>query len=306
MKCQLSSEMMGYQKGFTLIELIVALTIGLIVSAAALQLFTGGLITTKMQEASAELQDSGVFGVEYVARDIRLANFGNINNPVLDTTTPKGGIVFTSGEAAAGKANLQLKDVSSGLLTKSGNVSDTNLSSDQLTIQFQAPNKMVNCEGKEVQANEYVIQRYFLRGNSGELALACDANTPGSTDPTIIGLNDSNNGEVIMPRVDLLRFYVGAKVGDNFSYYTIEQFKTAVSNATSPNIPRAVSIRMMVLVRSKDPITNKNIEPSKESFDFPDGKVTLKDKNTKYLRRLYTTNIALRNGLGEKIYETSN
>ncbi|MBJ9953955.1 MULTISPECIES: prepilin-type N-terminal cleavage/methylation domain-containing protein [unclassified Acinetobacter] len=300
------NQMMNSQKGFTLIELIVALAIGLIISAAALQLFTGGLITTKMQEASAELQDSGVFGVDYVARDIRLANFGNVNNPVLDTTTPNGGIIFTSNDPASGKANLQLKDVSAGLLTKSGGSSETSASSDQLTIMFQAPNKMMNCEGKQVQANEYVIQRYFLRTDNNNLALACDANTPGSMIPSIAGLNDSNNGEVIMPRVDLVRFYIGAKVGNNFSYYTIEQFKTAVNSASSPNIPRVVSIRMMVLVRSKDPITNKNIDPSKESFNFPDGVVTLTDKSTKYLRRLYTTNIALRNGLGEKIYETSN
>lgn len=302
----IKDQMMNSQKGFTLIELIVALAIGLIVSAAALQLFTGGLITTKMQEASAELQDSGVFGVDYIARDIRLANFGNVNNPVLDTTTPNGGIIFTSGDPASGKANLQLKDVSAELLTKSGGSSETSASSDQLTIMFQAPNNMMNCEGRKVQANEYVIQRYFLRTDNNNLALACDANTPGSMVPSIAGLNDKNNGEVIMPRVDLVRFYIGAKVGNNFSYYTIEQFKKAVNGATSPNVPRVVSIRMMVLVRSKDPITNKNIDPSKESFNFPDGVVTLKDKSTKYLRRLYTTNIALRNGLGEKIYETSN
>ncbi len=302
----IKDQMMNSQQGFTLIELVVALAIGLIVSAAALQLFTGGLITTKMQEASAELQDSGVFGVDYIARDIRLANFGNVNNPVLDTTTPNGGIIFTSGDPASGKANLQLKDVSAGLLTKSGGSSETSASSDQLTIMFQAPNNMMNCEGRQVQANEYVIQRYFLRTDNNNLALACDANTPGSMAPSIAGLNDKNNGEVIMPRVDLVRFYIGAKVGNNFSYYTIEQFKKAVNGATSPNVPRVVSIRMMVLVRSKDPITNKNIDPSKESFNFPDGVVTLTDKSTKYLRRLYTTNIALRNGLGEKIYETSN
>lgn len=300
------NKIMRPQMGFTLVELIVALAIGLIVSAAALQLFTGGLITTKMQEASAELQDSGVFGIDYIARDIRLANFGNVNNPVLDTSTPNGGIVFSSGDPASVKANLQLKDVSAGLLTKSGGTSETSASSDQLTIMFQAPNNMMNCEGRQVQANEYVIQRYFLRTDNKNLALACDANTPGSMVPSIVGLNDTNKGEVIMPRVDLVRFYIGAKVGNNFSYYTIEQFKKAVNGATSPNVPRVVSIRMMVLVRSKDPITNKNIDPSKESFNFPDGVVTLKDKSTKYLRRLYTTNIALRNGLGEKIYETSN
>ena len=47
MRFMTKQEIMGPQKGFTLIELIVALAIGLIISAAALQLFTGGLITAK-------------------------------------------------------------------------------------------------------------------------------------------------------------------------------------------------------------------------------------------------------------------
>lgn len=298
MSLQLNQKVKSEQAGFTLVELIVALAIGLIVSAAALQLFTGGLITAKLQEASAELQDSGVFGVEYVARDIRLANFGNTNNPILNGATQQGGIVFTSGET--GNVNLKLKGVDANLLTKSGGTADTNLKSDQLTIQFRAPNKMVNCEGKEVKTGEYVIQRYFLSGSTGGLALTCDANNTGSNDVSIAGLSATDKGVVIMPRVDLLRFYIGAKVGNNFSYYTIDQFNT------STNSPRAISIRMMVLVRSKDPITSKNIDPSKETFGFPDGTVKPTDTKTQYLRRLYTTNIALRNGLGEKVYESSN
>lgn len=305
MGLQIKRKIKSDQTGFTLIELIVALAIGLIVSAAALQLFTGGLITTKLQEASAELQDSGVFGVEYVARDIRLANFGNVNNPILNGTTQQGGIVFTSGET--GNVNLLLKDVDANLLTKSGGTADTNLKSDQLTIQFKAPNKMINCEGKEVKTGEYVIQRYFLTGSTGSLGLACDANNTGSMTASIAGFATDDKGiAIIMPRVDLLRFYIGTKVGNNFSYYTITQFNEAMKGAVAPNIPRAISIRMMVLVRSKDPITNKNINPAKETFAFPDGEVTPTDTKTQYLRRLYTTNIALRNGLGEKVYESSN
>ncbi|WP_180011154.1 MULTISPECIES: PilW family protein [unclassified Acinetobacter] len=291
------------QRGFTLIELMVSLVIGLIVSAAALQLFIGGIITSRMQEASAELQDSGVFGLEYMARDIRLANYGNINNPILNNTTPMGGIVLTSGET---NANLGLKDVDAGLLTSSNGEASATGNSDQLTIQFFAPNDMLNCEGKKVKANEYVIQRYFLRADGSNLSLACDANTPGSTSVSITGLNDSNNGEVIMPRVDQLRFYLGAKVGDKFAYYTIQQYKDSVKTAVVPNIPRIISIRVMVLVRSKDSTSSNNIDPSKESFKFLDTEIKATDTKTKYMRRLYATTIALRNGLGEKVYESGN
>ncbi len=64
-----------FQQGFTLVELMVALALGLLISAAAVQLFLGGVLTSRMQEANAELQNSGVFGLDYVARDIRLSNY---------------------------------------------------------------------------------------------------------------------------------------------------------------------------------------------------------------------------------------
>lgn len=63
------------EQGFTLIELIVALALGLILVAAATQLFIGGLLSSRLQKANAEIQDSGIFGLEYMARDIRLLNY---------------------------------------------------------------------------------------------------------------------------------------------------------------------------------------------------------------------------------------
>lgn len=293
-----------HQKGFTLIELLIAIVIGLIVVAAALQLFIGGIISTRMQEAGADLQDSGIFGVEYVARDVRLANYGNENNPILTNITPMGGIVLSSGES---NANLPLKDVSADLLTKSGGISSVNSKSDQLTIQFIAPNDMLNCEGVKVKANEYVIQRYFLRadGSASNLALACDANSAGSEEVSIAGLNDKNDGEIVMPRVDQLRFYLGSKIGEDFVYYTIDEYEKVAESAVEPNIPRIVSIHAMMLVRSKDSVSSKDLDPQKDSFEFLDGNVKATDKTTKYVRRLYATTIALRNGLGEKVYEST-
>lgn len=151
------------QNGFTLLELMVALALGLIISAAAIQLFIGGFLTSRMQEANAELQNSGVFGLDYIARDIRLANYG-VSRPDLNDQTPWGGIVLTAINATDTSTNIPYPAgapfVSVGLLSHSlgsgeavSNVknewqglSNVNLPSDQLTIQFVAPNAMVNCE----------------------------------------------------------------------------------------------------------------------------------------------------------------
>lgn len=295
------------QKGFTLIELIVALALGLIISAAALQLFTGGLITTRLQQAGAELQDSGVFGLEYMAHDIRLANYGNINHPELNDTTNLGGIVFTSG--TTGAVNLPIA-LDAKFLTTTGAVSNVNVSSDQLTILFVAPEKMFNCEGAEVAAGEYVLQRYFLRKddnakNATDYALACDANKPPATTiAQITGVGDNGNSQIIMPRVDQLKFYLGTQTSNqtNLTYYTIDGYKNVAKAASAANIkpPRVVSIKVGVLVRSKDDTKSTLIDPT-TPIPFMGGKVSLSNTTNKYLRREYTTTVALRNAMGEPL-----
>ena len=88
------------QKGFTLIELMVALVLGLILVAAAIQLFTGGILSSQLQQANADIQESGVFGMDYMLQDIRLANVGNTTNLEINDQTAYGGIVLTGSSAA--------------------------------------------------------------------------------------------------------------------------------------------------------------------------------------------------------------
>ncbi|MDH0029833.1 MULTISPECIES: PilW family protein [unclassified Acinetobacter] len=321
------------QQGFTLIELMVALALGLVITAAAIQLFTGGLLSSRMQEANAELQNSGVFGLDYVVRDIRLANYTNINNPALTEQTPWGGVVLTARTGAGTNVNLPIPDkapfISNGLLTHSvgsteaastvknewRGLSNVDLSSDQLTIQFIAPNAMVNCEGANVQEGDYVIQRYFLRPaddpdstTSTEYGLACDANTPVSSKPDplkIVPTGFGDAGQVIMPRVDHFTIQLGTRAANgNLAYYTVNQYRTlaaAARAAAPPTVPpRIVSVKLGVLVRSVDNTRNSAIDPT-QKIDILNQKVELKDKDTKYARRVYSTTVALRNGLGERL-----
>lgn len=338
-----------HQQGFTLLELMVALVLGLLITAAAVQLFIGGLLSSKMQEANAELQNSGVFGLDYVTRDIRLANYINTNNPKLDEQTPWGGIVLTAVDATTSDANLPIPTtapfISKGLLSHSIGTDDTlstvrnewtglsnvNVESDQLTIQFVAPNAMVNCQGENVQAGDYVIQRYFIRradasATTGtDYGLACDANTPTAAGtapvakPTVItGFGDA--GELIMPRVDHFTVQLGTKqvttvagaevVG--MGYYTINQYRalakaarTAASATPAPSSlpvpPRIVSVKLAVLVRSTDTTRSKDIKDTlTTNINILNQSVSLTDQNTAFARRVYSMAVTFRNGLGEK------
>ena len=329
-----ASPLSRYSRGFTLVELMVSITLGLLVTAAAIQLFVGNIMTTRMQQANDELQNSGVFGVDYMTKHIRLANYGNISNPELNEQTIWGGIVLTARTASTSTANLPIPTaapyISSGLLSHSVGTgesvsstlnewqgfSNVNQASDQLTIQFVAPTPMVNCEGAAVQMGDRVVQRYFLRRDPAtatagtDYALACDANTPtpSGTAPviepaTLTGFGDA--GQVIVPRVDYLTFQLGTLDSTgNIAYYTINQYRTAANTARTATPartpPKIVAVKIGVIVRSMDETKSTDIDLTKP-FSVFNQSVTLNSGSKTQARRVYTTTVALRDGLGDKI-----
>ncbi|RZL15427.1 MAG: pilus assembly protein PilW [Pedobacter sp.] len=327
---------------------MVSIVLGLLVTAAAIQLFTGGLITSRIHQANSELQDSGIFGLDYIARDIRMANQGNLTNPALNDQTPWGGIILTANTATTNNGNLPIPAaapfISQGLLSHSvGNgesvsttinewrgVSNVKIGSnqavsDQLTIQFIAPNAMTNCEGETVQGNDLIVQRYFMRPDppssttSTSYVLACDANTPTpiGTTPTSTPNNLSGfggAGQAIIPGIEYLKFLLGARdSAGNLTYYTINQYRAAAIEArrtapitgTSPQPakaatipPRIILVKIGILVRSANDTQNPSIDLTK-TFNILGDTVKPTDTTNRYVRQVYVNTIALRNGLGE-------
>lgn len=86
------------QTGFTLIELMISLTLGLIIVAAAILLFLAGQRSVAMQKGVGELQDNANFGLNYMTKDIRLANL-NTKTAFINDATLYGGVVLTSNNS---------------------------------------------------------------------------------------------------------------------------------------------------------------------------------------------------------------
>ena len=63
------------QHGLSLVELMVALTIGLFLTAGIIQLFIGTSQTYRFNESMSRLQENGRFALEILARDLRMAGF---------------------------------------------------------------------------------------------------------------------------------------------------------------------------------------------------------------------------------------
>jgi len=354
------SPLLARQRGFSMIELMVSLTLGLLLIGAASQLLSGGIVSWRLQQSSADLQDGGVFSFDYMAKDMRLLNYGYVNSLSLNPTTPWAGVVFSADTSATStNTNLPLVRTSTsqtayvpaGVLTLGNgdtvsttanqwqgltNVTGTGVTnSDQLTILYVAPNTMSNCAGAVVNQGDYVVERYFLRVDTTQpapdpkianLSLACDAGvitaasiaassatvTGGVTTvvPAVLS-GFGGAGQIIIPRVDHLHFLLGvytapttASPSSAFSYYTINGDKAAVAAATAAGqtLPRVVSIQVAALVRAQVATSGKSgVDPTK-SYQMFDQTVTPIVANThsnnQFVRNVYTTTIAIRNGLG--------
>ena len=72
------------QRGLTLIEIMIALVIGLIITAGIIQVFSSTRQSNRVHEAISRMQETGRMALEVLARDIRMADFwgcaGGIGN----------------------------------------------------------------------------------------------------------------------------------------------------------------------------------------------------------------------------------
>ncbi len=71
-----SAQLAGTIRGFTLVEILVATSIGLIILAAVSQVFVTSRSTFMLEEGLARLQENGRFSMEFIGQDVRMS--GNL------------------------------------------------------------------------------------------------------------------------------------------------------------------------------------------------------------------------------------
>lgn len=318
------------QRGFTLIELMIALVLGLLVSAAAIQIYMVSVRTGTTQSGAADLQDVSIFGIQGLEKELRIANLGstttlNTTTPGISNNTPDAGIVLSQANVMGVSATT----FGDNLLTRTGNadtpattgngwkgVSGTNQQSDQLTIQYTniTGSDQVDCESFTVPVDAKVIERYFLKAvtdsNSNVIgySLRCDAGrvdpkgtgvlaaapASGKT-PAIPGFGDA--GQEVMTNIDQFKVLLGVQSpAGQLSYLSPAIYNSL--ETTSP-IYRApiVAVKVGIIARSAKPIVASNIPTTFSLF----GVNNVVANNTSYLRRTYESTTMLRNAQVVKI-----
>lgn len=146
--------MKHFQQGLTLIELMVALLLGLIFSAAAFQLLFANQRTFELQQTIATLQEDGQMALRYITSDIRNAGRGTI----LQGTIPP---VVLASDAAHGHSQ--------------------DGSNDELVVQYFGT---ADCQGTSSPIETEIINRYFVNGG----ALHCGGNLSTGTAELLSGV----------------------------------------------------------------------------------------------------------------------
>ena len=182
---------MKKQAGFTLIELMISIGLGLIIVASALMLFLSGQRNVAMQKSAADLQDDQNFGLNYIAKNIRNANL-NSPSASLNNASQFSGIVFSKANLSSSLTGLptdfNAKFITANISTHTSNMRSkinttyTDAVNDQLVIQYRPTQAGgYDCEGNLINSS-YVVERYFVRtdanggGTAAERsALACAA-----------------------------------------------------------------------------------------------------------------------------------
>ena len=171
---------MQHERGFSLVELMISLLLGSLITIAAVQLFSTNQRTFQLQQGLTDVQEQGRFVLDYISRDLRIMG---LRDPAVAGVDP----------------GLALADVTIGLATlpASADGGDVGSGNDRLTFTFHGRTGDMDCEGNQLAAPGAVANTYWVDNDS---QLRCFGSL--NPDPLSAGL-------VLVAGVDSFQVQVG-------------------------------------------------------------------------------------------------
>ena len=248
--------------GFTLIELMVGLTLGLLLSLVMAQLFNNTSSANRATEDGARVQENARFAIDVIGRTVRIAGYKN--DPRADST-----LVFPTSERALDGTN------------GAGTASDT------LIVRFQgggavtgtADNTILDCLGNPV-APDYTVtynkayNRFAIAtGADGRNALFCSNNSAALP------------GTELVPGVEAMQVLYGEDTTSPPDG-TADRF---VPIGSVTDLTNVVAVRVYLLLAGRE-----NVRLATGSATYPLAGVDYTYSDQK-IRRVVTTTVVLRN-----------
>lgn len=243
-------------QGFSLVELMVALLLGSLLTLAAVQLLGTNQRTFRLQQALLDIQEQGRFALDYIARDLRIMGYTAVD---------------ATGTPVVPDVGLKTANVTVGATTYTGSLDNEGGSgNDRLTFSFFG---LEDCEGDTLLTEDEIVNSYWVQDNE----LRCI----GSVDST-------TNGVALLGGVDSFQVLYGIDEAEDDVPFA-SRYVTPAAVGAFP----IVSVRVALLVASE---TNQPDLGDPEDFVVLDEQIDgptqlVADR----IRRLFTTTVKARN-----------
>jgi type IV pilus assembly protein PilW len=330
-------ESLRRQRGTTLVELMVALALGLLITVAMLKVYVDASRMYRFNEGLARVQENGRFALEFIRRDARMAGFWGCNSKALLTNqisansdawldVAAGNIAGTSNDGLNSSDSITFRSATgSGTLvdTTMAGVSDSVDVDSVATITSGMAALISDCEDGDI---------FQVTGISGmSLAHGAGANTntsanlsraypsgsrvyqaqqttfciaPGAdpAQPSLRRLTNptsaqtcASNGDELIEGVENMQILYGEDTdadseganGDGTANRYVD------IDTVGLDVDRIISVRISLLARS----LNNNLTTAPSPYTF-NGTTVTPGATDKYLRKVFTTTITLRNNAG--------
>lgn len=321
MKFSRGSASVQLSRGFTLIELMIALVLGLVILAAGMAVYVSSSRGSQVSQMETQLNEDGILALNLIQQQIKQAGYSS-------QVIPSNGATVMgnyAGLAVRGCDN-GFADASLAFDSLSCNSSGGNGSAIAIRYEATADNTVptstglpTNCIGNGINAvtasqaapapapppGNYALadNRYLVSISSNQPALSCrgaeGSGAVGGLEPLLANVERMQilYGVASRPSRELAAAY-DAMRHQIVSYLDATSIDALPTTGVFPDETldrwgRVLSVRVCLVMRSEQPVR-----------DAPDGGFTYKDCNNAdatatdgYLRRTYTTTVLLRNRL---------
>lgn len=154
------------ESGFTLIEMMISMVIGMVVLGAVTALYLGSSQSTRFQSSVQRMEESGRFAIDLMSRNLRMARYDDPLN-TFEVEQP-----LVHGTATSGGALIALQDLKAN--------------ADTIGVRFEGGAGIRDCLGAPVAEGSYATNVYGIDTTD---SLVC-ATSSGNTTPLVEGIED--------------------------------------------------------------------------------------------------------------------
>ena len=277
----ISSASKANQGGFSLVELMITLTLGLIISGAIIQVLVSSSVTNKLNQAVSQVQESGRFIMSRLSREFYEVGRYDLITANVDTSVD---IVAESAYIQNNPVAIPGDFINSATL---GSIQTTSGGNDKLVVNLLAANDCTGSKhGYPVDTEFHVVNHYFVVGSE----LKCT----GFDGRVLRGLKSQTVSPVTVTLLDNIESFqiqfgvsdtVTTSQGQAVTYVTPDQ----IGNLRALN-QQVVSLRWALMLKSYQ---NEVRQTNAQKFALLNE--AAKTMDTAHYYQVFSKTLALRN-----------